>query len=82
MFVEVNKMKQFIFSLLIVSALFITGIALNTGVAECNNCKKGQPCEDTFDCGELGVCICWYSGEQESLTGTPGQNGICQLQSQ
>ena len=75
-------MKKFFFSLLIITALFITGLALKPGVAECNNCKTGQPCEDTFDCGELGVCLCWYSGEQESLTGTPGKNGTCQMQSQ
>jgi len=75
-------MKKYFIGLFILSVLFIGGMALITGTAECNNCITGQPCEDTFDCGELGVCICWYSGEQESLTGSPGKNGICQMQSQ
>ena len=75
-------MKKYFIGLWSVAVLCMGGRALNTGTAECYNCKTGQPCEDTFDCGELGVCICWYSGEQESITGTPGQNGICQLQSQ
>jgi len=75
-------MKKYFFGLLFISALFVAGIAVNTGEVQCNNCKTGKACEDTFDCGELGVCICWYSGEQESLTGSPGKNGICQMQSQ
>jgi len=75
-------MRKFIISFLILFALIFTGFAFSTKNVECNNCKSGNPCTDTFDCGELGVCICWYSGEQESLTGTPGKNGICQLQSE
>ena len=75
-------MKQFVLTLLIVSLLLLGGVFIQTRNVECNDCKAGQPCEDTFDCGELGVCICWYSGEQESITGTPGKNGVCQLQSQ
>ncbi|MGI9534279.1 MAG: hypothetical protein ACR2NW_04970 [Thermodesulfobacteriota bacterium] len=75
-------MNHFIIMLIIISGMIFGGIFINTLNVECNDCKSGQACEDTFDCGELGVCICWYSGEQESLTGTAGKNGICQLQSQ
>ena len=75
-------MTKLIISLIFMAALVFSGLALSTKNVECNNCKSGNPCNDTFDCGELGVCICWYSGEQESLTGSPGKNGICQLQSE
>ncbi|MGI9553917.1 MAG: hypothetical protein ACR2NC_03245 [Thermodesulfobacteriota bacterium] len=75
-------MKHLVITLLIIAVMVFGGIFINTRSVECNDCKNGKPCEDTFDCGELGVCICWYSGEQESLTGTAGKNGICQLQSQ
>ena len=75
-------MKHLLVTLLIISAIVLGGVFIGSRHVECNDCKSGKPCEDSFDCGELGVCICWYSGEQESLTGSPGKNGVCQLQSQ
>jgi len=74
--------KHLIITLMIISVLIFGGVFISSSPLECGDCKNGHPCEDTFDCGELGVCICWYSGEQESITGTPGKNGICQMQSQ
>ncbi len=62
-------MSRYAISLLIIALLFGVGIYMTTPKAECTDCNKGKECTTSYDCGEIGVCYCQYSFEEEEETG-------------
>lgn len=60
-------------TLLILAVLFFAvagaGIYFSATPVECADCNQGKQCNTSYDCGEIGVCYCQYSYEEESDTG-------------
>lgn len=61
-------------SLLMVAAVFY----YSANPVKCEDCKQGNECSTSYDCGQIGVCYCQYSYETEQETGggIPA-NGTC-----
>lgn len=59
--------------MIVLAALVIavTGITfyLSAKPVQCVDCNQGKQCNTSYDCGEIGVCYCQYSYEEESDTG-------------
>ncbi len=60
-------------TLLILVVLFFavagTCIYFSATPVKCDDCNQGKQCNTSYDCGEIGVCYCQYSYEEESDTG-------------
>jgi hypothetical protein len=66
---EVLTMKRLLLGI-IISVFIVTGaVYMSTKPVVCEDCKQGNQCSTSFDCGEIGVCYCQYSYEEEQDTG-------------
>ena len=59
-----------IMMVLFLCAVFIAGaMHLYPAAVQCEDCKQGNQCSTSYDCGQIGVCYCQYSYETEQETG-------------
>ena len=62
-------MKKIVISFLVVIMIAIAGVYLGAKPVQCKDCNQGKQCNTSYDCGEIGVCYCQYSYEEEMDTG-------------
>jgi len=62
-------MKQLIMGLLLTAFLAAGAMYLHPAPVQCEDCKQGNSCSTSYDCGQIGVCYCQYSYETEQETG-------------
>ena len=60
-------------TIVVATAFFVViggvSIYLSAKPGKCEDCNQGKQCNTSYDCGEIGVCYCQYSYEEESDTG-------------
>ncbi len=63
-------MRKALFALVIAAALGSAGLYFGTKPVVCDDCNKGKKCTTSYDCGEIGVCYCQPTYEEEDGMGT------------
>ncbi len=62
-------MKKILFGFIVTIFIIAGAIYVSPKSGECEDCKQGNQCSTSYDCGEIGVCYCQYSYETEQDTG-------------
>ena len=62
-------MKKMISGLLVFLFVIAGAVYVNTKPVVCDDCNQGKQCNTSYDCGEIGVCYCQYSLEEEQDEG-------------
>jgi len=63
-------MRKVLIAVAIVTILSAAVIYLTSTPVKCDDCNQGNKCSTSFDCGEIGVCYCQYTFEEENGEGT------------
>ena len=63
-------MRYLFISLSLIIVIAVTGLYLSARPVKCDDCNQGKKCNTSFDCGEIGVCYCQYTFEEENGEGT------------
>ena len=63
-------MRHLFAALSLIIVLAAAGIYLSAQPVKCDDCNQGKKCNTSFDCGEIGVCYCQYTFEEEDGEGT------------
>ncbi len=73
-------MKKILMSAVFFFLIIGGGLYLYSKPAKCADCNQGKQCTTSYDCGEIGICICQFSWleEQEEEGGIPDY-GTCDL---
>ena len=62
-------MKRLILGLIVLVFAISGAVYVNTKPVVCDDCNQGKSCNTSYDCGEIGVCYCQYSLEEEQDEG-------------
>ena len=63
-------MRHLFVALSLIVVFAAAGIYLGAQPVKCDDCNQGKKCNTSFDCGEIGVCYCQYTFEEEDGEGT------------
>ncbi len=63
-------MRTLFFVLVLLIAAAAAGVYLSAKPAKCDDCKQGNKCYTSYDCGQIGVCYCQATFEEEDGMGT------------
>jgi hypothetical protein len=61
---------RYLFIVLTVIMLAAAVDYITTKPVKCDDCNQGKKCNTSYDCGEIGVCYCQYTFEEEQGEGT------------
>ena len=63
-------MKKFLLGFIIFVFIIAGALYMGSRPVVCDDCNKGKQCNTSYDCGEIGVCYCQYSYEEEQDEGS------------
>lgn len=63
-------MKKLLILLVLFVIIGAAGVYLGTKPVKCDDCNQGKKCVTSYDCGEIGVCYCQPTYEEEDGEGT------------
>ena len=63
-------MRKLLFAFVIAATVGLAGLYLGAKPVVCDDCNKGKKCSTSYDCGEIGVCYCQATYEEEDGMGT------------
>jgi hypothetical protein len=61
---------RYLFITLTVILLAAAVVYITAKPVKCDDCNQGNKCNTSYDCGEIGVCYCQYTFEEEQGEGT------------
>ncbi|HET7288857.1 MAG TPA: hypothetical protein VFJ67_00355 [Thermodesulfobacteriota bacterium] len=61
---------RYLFIVLTVIMLAAAAVYITAKPVMCDDCNQGKKCNTSYDCGEIGVCYCQYTFEEEQGEGT------------
>ncbi len=61
---------RYLFIVLTVIMLAAAAVYITAKPVKCDDCHQGKKCNTSYDCGEIGVCYCQYTFEEEQGEGT------------
>lgn len=62
-------MKAFLILSVLFLSVTVAGVYFGASPVKCEDCNQGKQCNTSYDCGQIGVCYCQYSYEEEVDTG-------------
>ena len=62
-------MKRLLLGVIVFVFIIAGALYMSAKPVECEDCKQGKQCSTSYDCGEIGVCYCQYSYEEEQDEG-------------
>ncbi len=71
-------MKKILISAVFVLFVIGGGLYLYSEPAKCGDCNQGKKCTTSYDCGEIGICICQFNWlEEQEEDGAIPDEGTC-----
>jgi hypothetical protein len=63
-------MRKLFLAIVFMAAAVAAGFYLTAKPVKCDDCNQGKSCYTSYDCGEIGVCYCQATFEEEDSMGT------------
>jgi hypothetical protein len=63
-------MRMLILVILLLIPAVIAGFYFASRPVRCEDCNQGKKCTTSFECGEIEVCYCQHTFEEENGLGT------------